>query len=72
MVRLKDYKTNGVYIQSVKFQFLNGSIKRRQDRYNQEQKQHFNSSMVRLKDDKTLDFIILSEHFNSSMVRLKE
>ena len=52
MVRLKEVNARQRDGRSIEFQFQNGSIKSRQQKFNNMDLQGFNSKMVRLKEDK--------------------
>ena len=72
MVRLKEYEVDIFAVNTAKFQFLNGAIKRKRGNKFKIVHRNFNSSMVRLKGNIKVVLYRLLIYFNSSMVRLKE
>ena len=72
MVRLKVFAVSITTVYA-KFQFHNGSIKRRPaNHYGCRSILDFNSTMVRLKEARFALLHFPFAHFNSTMVRLKE
>ena len=53
------------------FQFYDSTIKRKTTVYMRGKEQHFNSTIVRLKESLRIDPVCLERNFNSTIVRLK-
>ena len=71
MVRLEENKGYEALLETTKFQFQNGTIRRRLFRFDVAVPSNFNSKMVRLEENLTMSLVVGIGDFNSKMVRLE-